>query len=108
VTKSLHAFLDGDEFVIPGMEGVEDDFNEASIKEQHTLSPEQIVSEWKQARVDFIAALSDFPAEKITSDLNYPWGDERGSVARMVEYMIEHDEEHNDEFVKALRSSQTE
>ena len=34
----------------------------------------------------------------------YPWGDERGTIARLVEMMTEHDVEHRDEIVKAIQS----
>jgi hypothetical protein len=37
--------------------------------------------------------------------LLYPWGDERGSIAHLVETMTEHDVEHRDEIVKAIESS---
>jgi hypothetical protein len=38
----------------------------------------------------------------------YPWGDERGDISLLVHYMVEHDEEHLGEILKAVGSSQTE
>jgi hypothetical protein len=104
VTKSLRAFLDGTEYFIPDIDEDETEFNEQAVIEQRTLSTQQIVAEWGQAREDFKAALSDIPTEKFPGDLLYPWGDERGSIARLVEYMLEHDEEHRDEIVKAVQA----
>lgn len=33
-------------------------------------------------------------------DLLYPWGGERGTIAQLVEFLIDHDAEHRDEIVK--------
>ena len=108
VARSLRAFLAGDEYVIPDMEGDETDFNAEAVEKQRKLSSQEIVAEWEQAREVFKVALSDIPADQFPGDLLYPWGDERGSIPRMVEYMIEHDEEHGEEFAKALKARQIE
>jgi hypothetical protein len=50
-----------------------------------------------------MSVVNDFPVEQWSGDLLYPWGDERGSISTLVEYMMEHDLEHRDEIVKALR-----
>ena len=108
VTKSLRAFLNGTDYFIPGINEDETDFNEQAVVEQRDFSTHQIVAEWEQARKDLKAALSEIPTDRFPGDLRYPWGDERGSIARMVEYMIEHDEEHRDEIVKVLQAPQKE
>ena len=105
VTRSLHAFLTESEYVIPDLDDDETDFNEKAVTEQRTLSINQIVEEWKQAREDFKTAIKEIPTEKFPGDLLYPWGNERGSITRLVEYMIEHDEEHRGEIGKALGTS---
>jgi hypothetical protein len=105
VTKSLRAFLAEIEYVIPGLYGDETEFNEQAVIEQRELSTQQIIAEWEQAREDFKAAINEIPTERFPGDLLYPWGDERGSIAQLVEYMIEHDEEHRDEIVKAVEAS---
>ena len=106
VTKSLRAFLTDTEYIILDLDDDETDFNEKAVTEQRSLSTQQIVSEWQQAREDFIAALSAVPMEKFPGDLLYLCGDERGSISRLVEYMIEHDEEHRNEIKKAVDGSQ--
>jgi hypothetical protein len=108
VAKSLQAFLTGTEYFIPDVDGDETDFNEQAVLEQRALSSQQIVAEWEQAREEFKAALDDIPTERFPGDLLFPWGDERGTIAQLVEYMIEHDDEHRDEIVKAVQTSQTE
>jgi hypothetical protein len=105
VTKSLRAFLTGIEYVIPGVAGDETDFNERAVIAQRELSTQQIIAVWEQAREEFKAALNDIPMDRLPDELLYPWGDERGSIAKMVEYMIEHDEEHRDEMIKAIKAS---
>ena len=45
------------------MEGDETDFNEQAVLEQRELSTQQILEEWKGAREDFEAAISDVSAE---------------------------------------------
>ena len=104
VTKSLRAFLEGTEYYIPGINEDETDFNEEAVAEQRELSTPQIVSEWEQAREEFKTAVRDIPPEWFPGDLLYPWGDERGSISLLVEYMIEHDEEHRDEIVMAFQA----
>ena len=108
VTKSLRAFLAGSEYAIPNMDGDETEFNEQAVAEQRMLSTQQIIAEWENARADFKAVLSEIPTERFPNDLLFPWGDERGSVALLVKYMIEHDEDHLDEIAKAVQESQEE
>ncbi len=105
VAKSLSTFLVGSEYAIPIMEGDETDFNEQAVLEQRELSTQQILEEWKGAREDFEAAISDVSADRFPGDLLYPWGDERGSIPQLVEYMIEHDEEHRNEIMKVLQAT---
>ena len=106
VTKSLQAFMVGAEYSIPGMTGDETVFNEQAVAEQRKLSSQQILTEWDQAREDFKAALRDIPADRFPGDVLFTWGDERGSIPRLVEYMIEHDEEHGAEIAQAIQAPQ--
>jgi hypothetical protein len=103
VTKSLRAFLAGTEYVIPDLD--EDEFNQRSVLAQRVLSTQQIQVDWEQARDDFKEAIRAIPSGQFSGDLLYPWGDERGSIAQLIEYMIEHDDEHQDEIVKAIQTS---
>jgi len=108
VAKSLRAFLAGSEYAIPGIDEELTGFNAQAVAKQREFATQQIVADWERAREDFKAAISDIPVDRFPGDLLYPWGDERGSIAQLVEYMIEHDIEHRDEIVKALQELQSE
>ena len=101
--RAIEAYLDGSEYVIPGMVGDETDYNAEKVIEQKNLSNSEILQEWNQARVDFVAAVRGIPAEKFSDELLFPWGDETGTVTLMIEYMIEHDGEHQEEILDALK-----
>ena len=46
------------------------------------------------------------PSAQFPGDLLFPWGDERGSIAELVEFIVEHDAEHRDEIVEAIKAAQ--
>ena len=102
VAKSLRAFRAGTEFFIPDIEEDESDYNEQAVLEQRTFSTQQIFVEWEQARDDLRETIHEIPSDQFPGDLLYPWGDERGSIAQLIGIMIDHDDEHRDEIVKAL------
>jgi len=104
VAKSIRAFRTGTEYCIPDLD--EDVFNHQAALVQRELSAQQAFAEWEQAREDFKAAVQEMPSDQFPGDLLFPWGDERGSIAQIVEYMVEHDTEHRDEIVKAIQASQ--
>jgi len=106
VTKSIRAYRVGSEYAIPGLGEGEDDFNQQAVLEQRALTAQQVLAEWNQTRADFKAAVLEIPLELFPGDLLYPWGDERGDIAKLVKYMVEHDTEHRDEIVKATGESQ--
>jgi hypothetical protein len=101
--KSLRAFRAGGDYSIPHLE--EHAFNEKQRAKQQSLTDQQIEQEWEGARQEFIAAVDDIPLDKFPGDLLYPWGDERGTIAQLVRYMVEHDEEHRQEIIKASETS---
>jgi len=105
VTKSLRAFQAGSEYFIPGIEDDESDFNEMAVIEQRRLSTQQILNEWGQTHDEFKEAIRAIPSESYPGNLLYPWGGESGSIAKLVEYMIEHEVEHRIEIEKATRAS---
>ncbi|MFQ5943308.1 MAG: DinB family protein [Anaerolineales bacterium] len=101
--KSIRAFRAGSEYAIPDLD--EDVFNEQAATAQQELTVHQIFAEWERARKDFKAAIQDMSPELFPGDLLYPWGDERGSIAQLVEFIVEHDAEHRDEIVRAIEAS---
>jgi hypothetical protein len=105
VAESLRAFRDGSEYYIPGIEEDETDFNEQAVSEQRKLSTQQILEEWGQAHDDFKEAIRGIPSDLFPGDVLYPWGGERGSVAKLVDYMVEHEVEHRDEIEKVVKAA---
>ncbi len=102
VVKSIRAFRAGSEYSIPDLD--EDAFNQQAATAQRELTDQQLFAEWEQARADFRAAVQALPSDQFPRDLLYPWGDERGSVSHLVEFMVEHDAEHRGEIVKAIQA----
>jgi len=102
---SIQTFLEGSEYVIPGMVGDETDYNTQKVAEQKKLSSSEILKEWNQAREDFITIVQQIPTDKFFDELSFPWGDERGSVSVMIEYMIEHNGEHQAEILQAVHGT---
>ena len=103
LVRAIETFLDGAEYVIPGMVGEETDYNAQKVAEQRDLPTSEIVKEWKESRGDFIAVVEGIPPERFFDELNFPWGEERGSLSLMIEYMIEHNGEHQEEIQDALK-----
>ncbi|MGB2956037.1 MAG: DinB family protein [Anaerolineales bacterium] len=99
---AIQSFLEGSEYIIPGMVGDETDYNQEKVLEQRKLPTSQILQEWNQARNDFIEAVQQIPPDKFNEELAFPWGDERGSLTLMIEYMVEHDGEHQEEILAAI------
>lgn len=101
--KSLRAYRAGGEYAIPNL--VEDDFNHQSILEWREQTAEAVLDQYEQARQEFKDAIQDIPYDMYPGDLLYPWGDERGTIAQLVDYMIEHEAEHRQEILKAFKAS---
>jgi hypothetical protein len=102
VAKSLDAYRIGEEYAIPNLD--ENAFNQQDVLGQEALTTRQVFEDWVQAREDFKTALKEVPLERFPGDLLYPWGDERGTIAHLVEMMAEHDVEHRGEIVKATQA----
>lgn len=103
VAKSIRAYKEGGEYSIVDFD--EDAFNERVALEARKWSVEQVLAEWGQARQDFRAAIQEVLLEQFPGDLLYPWGEERGSILKLVRYMCEHDAEHQDDIMNAIQGS---
>lgn len=103
--KSLRAFKAGTEFFIPGIEEDESDYNEQAVLEQRMLSTQQIYVEWEQAHDDLRKAVREIPSDQFPGDLLYPWGGERGSITKLIDYMIDHEIEHRGEIENAIKAT---
>jgi uncharacterized protein (TIGR03083 family) len=70
-----------------------DAYNARSVEARRGLSYEQAVADWEQAHDGLRQAVAELPAEKLTEKLVFPWGG-KGTVARIVAIMTEHEREH--------------
>ena len=107
-SKSLRAYQAGSEYLIPNLDEEEVEFNESAVLEQQKLSIQQILEEFETAYDEFKKAIQETPDDQFPGNMLYPWGDERGSITQLVEYMIEHAVEHQDEMTKAAQGVQGE
>jgi len=98
----LRAFGMGNEHSLDDKDNEE--FNQQEYQRLRKLDPQRSYAEWEGARNEFIAALEQLP-DKLDNDvLLYPWGD-RGLVAQLVDEMIEHDVEHREELIGAIKAA---
>ena len=100
--EAINSYLSGSVFIIPDMVGDETDYNETQVVAQRKIATSDLHAEWIQAREDFIETVGKIPPGKFSDQLDFPWGDERGSLALMIEYMVEHNGEHQEEILQAL------
>jgi hypothetical protein len=100
VIQSIEAFEFGGQYSIPDFD--EHEFNSAAIKEGRELSLEQVLKGANQARRQFQRVVERFPADQVNAELLYPWGDESGDIVQLVNYMLDHDEEHRQEILSAV------
>ncbi len=100
VTAALRAHAGGNEPDALAVKGV-DAYNALLAQACEPLTVEQVVKDWKQARSQLKAALSELPPEKFREPLNYPWG-WRGSVAQVVAILADHEKEHAEDILGPL------
>jgi len=103
ITKSIRAFLAGSEYLTPDLDAEEVEFNQNAVLEKQKLSKQEVLNDYETAYDEFKKAIQEIPDDRFPGDLLYPWGDERGDIATMVEYMIEHSDEHREEILNTLQ-----
>ena len=103
IANSLNAYKEGSAYLTPNFDEEEAEFNDKAVLEQRKLSTEQILKEFETAYDAFKNSIQEIPDDLFPGDLMYPWGDEHGDIATMVDDMIEHAIEHRDEILKAVQ-----
>jgi uncharacterized protein (TIGR03083 family) len=78
-----------------------DAYNARSVEARRGLSYEEAVVDWEQTHAGLRRAVAELPPDKLAEKLVFPWGG-KGTVARIVAIMAEHEEEHAHE-LRALR-----
>lgn len=70
-----------------------DALNAQMVAGCEALSYEQIIGNWRLARRQLKAAISELPPEKLGEALLFPWGG-KGNTARIVAILADHEKEH--------------
>jgi hypothetical protein len=99
--KSVRAFGMGSEHALDEQD--EEAFNEQEYRRLRELDSQRSYAAWEGARDEFISAVEQLPDELGASLLLYPWR-ERGSLTQLIDEMIEHDVEHREELIGAIRA----
>jgi hypothetical protein len=97
---SLQAYTRGDVPATPAARGI-DLYNQSSVAEREALSLDHVIREWEQTREVFKQAIRDFAPEKVDEQFVFPWGP-KGTLAKLVTVIAEHEEEHAEEIRKKL------
>jgi hypothetical protein len=97
---ALRAHATGASLGTPARGGL-DAYNARSVAARQGLSYEQTMADWGQTHDELRQAVAEMPAEKLGEKLVFPWGS-KGTVARVVAVMADHEEEHARE-LEALR-----
>jgi hypothetical protein len=105
VTASLREHAAGRVPATPVVNGI-NAYNAESVHTRETLDYEHIVKEWKLARDEFKATIRDFPPERLTEPLLFPWG-RSGSVRQLVEILVEHEGDEHANELRAWQARQT-
>jgi hypothetical protein len=80
-----------------------DYYNAESVATRVDLTYQHVVMECELARAQLKATLMALPPEKFDEEMLYPWG-RTGSVAGLVEIMIDHEHEHADEIRRIIEA----
>lgn len=99
---SLQAYAEGDEAQLPEQMN-EDDYNHLNVARRKNFPVEKILLEWKETREWLKQVLEEMPSERLTGEMTFPWG-ERGSVAELVDAMIDHELEHRQDIMGVLKN----
>jgi len=102
--RSINAYRAGSEYSVTDLDDSEVDFNERAVLAQQKLSNQQVLDQWELAYDELKRSVQEIPIELFSGDMLYPWGSDRGSVTRLVEYMLEHAVEHRDEILNAIEA----
>jgi DinB superfamily len=89
---SLQAFEKGEATPLLAMRGI-DFYNAQTVGERTELDLSQIIREWEMVREQLLAILAAMPEEKLSEKIVSPWGP-TFTVARLVQIMADHEEEH--------------
>jgi len=97
---SLRAHMDNSLPGTPASRGV-DEYNAQSVEERRALDYDQVVQEWRLARVQLKEAIDALTPEKWEQEMLFPWG-QSGSIRGLLGVWIGHEEEHAEDLRKIV------
>lgn len=103
VFAAIQAFTEGDEYTL-GPDYDEQQYNTAAYERRRALDPAQIRIDWAMVRGEMRLAVRDMTPDQLLATMRYPSG-KRGTAAALVQEIVEHEEEHVQEILTALRPS---
>ena len=71
-----------------------DDYNARQVARRKGFSYARILEDWQEVREILKETIASIPPEKMKVDWTFAWGDEGGTVPRMIESLIAHEDEH--------------
>jgi hypothetical protein len=105
-TDALRAHAAGDTSPRLAVSGI-DAQNAQMVACCEELTYEQVVGNWKLARRQLKAVLSEMPTERLGEAFPFPWGG-KGNTARVVAILADHEKEHATEVLAILTAEATE
>ena len=78
-----------------------DAYNAYVVAGCETLTFEDVVTNWKRARMQLETAIREAPPEKVEDEVRFPWG-ETGTIAWYVSILVEHEREHAKEILEIV------
>ncbi len=81
-----------------------DAYNSATVTERETLSYAQILQEWQATRELVKTALQEFPNERLSVPMIYPWGN-KGTLKEFILIFADHEREHAEEIQQIIRQA---
>ena len=93
--RSVQAHAEGSEYHCISSEAQYDEYNDQAAAERSSWKMEQVWAEYEASNDQLKSAIDAMPVESWTRDMLYPWN-EKGSVQRLIEMMMQHEVEHRD------------
>jgi len=101
--RSLNAYANGDEYYCIPTDAIYYEYNGPAADERRTWTMDQVWGEYETAHNQLRLLVETLPDEKWEDEMVYPWN-ERGTVARLIEVMMDHERvDHCELVVRATK-----
>lgn len=101
--RSLNAYANGDEYYCIPTDAMYYEYNGLAADERRSWTMDQVWGEYEIAHNQLRLLVETVPDEKWEGEMVYPWN-ERGTIARLIEAMMDHEkEDHCDLVARAIK-----